>query len=82
MSPKKIQFELNGKSVKANENETIWEVAKREGITIPHLCHKPKPGYKPDGNCRACMVEIEGERILAASCIRQPTENMKVKTST
>lgn len=82
MSQKKIQFELNGKSVKANENETIWEVAKREGITIPHLCHKPKPGYKPDGNCRACMVEIEGERILAASCIRQPTENMKVKTST
>ena len=42
------------------------------GIDIPHLCHRPQPGYRPDGNCRACMVEIEGERVLAASCIRMP----------
>jgi formate dehydrogenase major subunit len=51
-------------------------VAKRQGTTIPHLCHKPAPGYRPDGNCRACMVEIEGERTLAASCIREPAEGM------
>ena len=47
---------------------------------FPHLCYAPEPGYRPDGNCRACMVEIEGERVLAASCIRQPTEGMKVVT--
>ena len=40
--------------------------------TIPHLCYSPAPGYRPDGNCRACMVEIEGERVLAASCMRRP----------
>ena len=33
----------------------------------------PEPGYRADGNCRACMVEIEGERVLAASCSRKPT---------
>src|SRR5690606_8879231 len=48
---------------------------------IPHLCYAPEPGYRPDGNCRACMVEIEGERVLAASCIRTPTPGMKVKTA-
>lgn len=82
MSTSKTKFNLNGKTVVANDGETIWEVAKREGIAIPHLCHKPKPGYRPDGNCRACMVEIEGERVLAASCIRTPSENMKVTTTT
>ncbi len=75
-----IAFFLDGRSVTAQSGETIWEVAKREGKRIPHLCHLDKPGYRPDGNCRACMVEIEGERVLAASCIRKPTEGMKVST--
>src|SRR6202041_2912972 len=48
---------------------------------IPHLCWLPKPGYRADGNCRACMVEIEGERVLAASCIRKPTAGMKVQSA-
>ena len=78
MSKKKIKFELNGKKVTAYPNETIWETSERLGETIPHLCFSPKESYRPDGNCRACMVEIEGERVLAASCIRQPQENMKV----
>ncbi len=75
-----ITFELNGKDVTAQPGETIWQVAQREGIAIPHLCHAPEPGYRPDGNCRACMVEIEGERVLAASCIRRPLPQMKVRT--
>ena len=58
----KITFELDGKLVEANEGETIWQVAQRYGTTIPHLCWNPAPGYRADGNCRACMVEIEGER--------------------
>lgn len=78
---KPITFILNGNEVSAHEDETIWQVAKREGINIPHLCHRQKPGYRPDGNCRACMVEIEGERVLAASCIRPVKEGMKVTTS-
>jgi formate dehydrogenase major subunit len=78
----KITFTLDGKSVIAAEGETIWEVAKREGTRIPHLCHVDLPGYRPDGNCRACMVDIEGERVLAASCIRKPTAGMVVRTDT
>ncbi len=79
---KEIKFSLDGKEVSASTEETIWEVAKREGTRIPHLCHLDKPGYCSDGNCRACMVEIEGERVLAASCIRTPSEGMVVKTDT
>jgi formate dehydrogenase major subunit len=76
-----ITFELDGRQVEAAEGETIWQVAQREGTEIPHLCYLPEPGYRADGNCRACMVEIEGERVLAASCIRKPSEGMKVKTA-
>ena len=75
-----ITFSLDGKTVTASAGETIWEVAKRQGTVIPHLCHKDAPGYRSDGNCRACMVEIKGERTLAASCIRTPSEGMVVTT--
>ncbi len=73
-----ITFTLDGREVKAAPGETIWEVAKREGTLIPHLCHKDATSYRPDGNCRACMVEIDGERTLAASCIRTPRDGMVV----
>ena len=76
----KIRFELDGRTVEAEPDETIWQVAQREGTTIPHLCWLPEKGYRADGNCRACMVEIEGERVLAASCVRKPADGMKVKT--
>ena len=72
------KFSLNGSEVVAEADETIWQVAKREGVDIPHLCHLDKPGYRSDGNCRACVVDIEGERALAASCIRKATEGMVV----
>src|SRR5499427_5692467 len=78
---KSVKFILDGKEVEALDGETIWQVAKRFGTDIPHLCYSPEPGYRADGNCRACMVEIEGERVLAASCIRTPTEGMKVKAT-
>jgi formate dehydrogenase major subunit len=76
-----ITFTLDGAEVEAAFGLTIWEVAHGRGLVIPHLCHKPAPGYRPDGNCRACMVEIEGERTLAASCIREPVEGMVVTTN-
>src|SRR5215468_10795041 len=76
-----IRFFLNGAEIEAEPGETIWQVAERQGIEIPHLCWLPKPGYRADGNCRACMVEIEGERVLAASCVRKPTPGMKVQTA-
>src|SRR5215472_15268504 len=76
-----IKFTLDGAEVEAAPGETIWQVANRRGVEIPHLCYSPAPGYRPDGNCRACMVEVEGERVLAASCIRKPAPGMKVKTA-
>jgi formate dehydrogenase major subunit len=76
-----INFTLDGREVEAQPGETIWQVAAREGTLIPHLCWLPEPGYRADGNCRACMVEIEGERVLAASCIRKPAPGMKVVTA-
>ena len=77
----KITFELDGEPVEAAPGETIWQVAQRHGTSIPHLCWHPAPGYRADGNCRACMVEIEGERVLAASCQRKAAAGMKVKTA-
>jgi formate dehydrogenase major subunit len=73
-----IRFSLDGREVEARAGETIWQAAQRAGTDIPHLCFSPEPGYRADGNCRACMVEIEGERVLAASCIRTPAEGMVV----
>ena len=77
----KVSFYFDDKLVEANQSETIWDIAKREGIYIPYLCHSGKIGYKADGNCRACVVEIEGEKSLAASCIRKPTLGIKVYTN-
>ena len=76
----KIKFYINGEEAEAEPGQTIWQTAKARDVEIPHLCYAPKPDYRPDGNCRACMVEIEGERVLAASCLRTPTEGMKVIT--
>jgi formate dehydrogenase major subunit len=73
-----ITFSLNGKQISALKGEPILEVAKREGIEVPHLCYKP--GLDAVGNCRACVVEIEGERVLAPSCCRSATPGMKVTT--
>src|SRR5260370_38400706 len=75
----RIQFELDGQQVEAVNGETIWQVAKPQGREIPHLGYSPEPDYRPDGHCRACMVELEGERVPAASCKRTPSVGTKVK---
>ena len=75
-----VTFTLDGRSIEAAPGETIWQAAARHGTDIPHLCYKDSAGYRADGNCRACMVEIEGERVLAASCIRTPTDGMVVNS--
>lgn len=71
-----VAFSLDGKPLTAYAGETIWAAAKRHGVEIPHLCHTDP--LRPVGNCRACMVEVEGERVLAAACCRTVTPGMKV----
>ena len=71
-----VEFTLDGRSVSGRADEPILQIAQREGVAVPHLCWTP--GLDPVGNCRACMVEVQGERTLAASCCRLPTAGMKV----
>ena len=72
-----VRFTLDGQAIDALPGETILQAAQRVGIDIPHLCYLD--GYRADGNCRACVVEIEGERVLAPSCCRQPSADMQVQ---
>src|ERR1700704_2620495 len=74
--PTLVEFSLNGQAVSARSDETIIQAAKRHGVEIPHLCYQE--GMRPDGNCRACVVEVKGERVLAPSCCRFPTSGMEV----
>jgi len=74
-----MKFRLDDREFDALDGETIWSAAQRHGVTIPHLCHKP--GYTPAGNCRACMVEIDGERVLAPSCCRAVRDGMAVRAA-
>ncbi len=73
-----IPFALNGQPAQAYAGETILDAARRQGVEIPRLCYLD--GYRADGNCRACVVEIAGERTLAPSCCRNVTAGMEVRS--
>ncbi|MFT5425857.1 MAG: formate dehydrogenase major subunit [Gammaproteobacteria bacterium] len=79
LNEKITNFTMNGESLEAVGDETILQAAQRHGVEIPHLCYKE--GMRPDGNCRACVVEIDGERVLAPSCCRQPSEGMTIHSN-
>jgi formate dehydrogenase major subunit len=79
LAPQVIHFTLDGQDISAFDGETIFNAAKRHGVDIPHLCFKD--GYRADGNCRACVVEIDGERTLAPSCCRNVSAGMKVQAT-
>src|SRR3954471_15207931 len=79
LEPTLITFTLNGRRVVAPADQTILEAADHHGIEIPRLCYME--GMRPDGNCRTCMVEVKGERVLAPSCCRFPQEGMEVTTN-
>jgi len=74
-----IEFKLNGRTVVGRPDELLIETARQNGVTIPHLCYSRT--LRPDGNCRACVVEVKGERVLAPACCRFPTQGMEVTTN-
>ena len=52
----KINFHIDGKLMVANKGETIWQVAKKNGTTLPHLCYADKPRSRADGGGRGNIV--------------------------
>ena len=74
-----VTLVMNGKTVSAGADQSLLDVAQAHGLEVPHLCHTP--GLTPAGNCRVCMVEVQGERVLAASCCRKVAEGMNVQTA-
>ena len=69
---------INGNEFTFESGETILEVAQRNSIDIPTLCHLK--GATPTGACRICVVEVEGARSLVASCSAPAASNMVVRT--
>ena len=79
LTPQTVEFKLDHQAIHAYEGETILKAAQRHGVDIPHLCYTE--GMRADGNCRACVVEIKGERTLAPSCCRTATAGLEVLVS-
>ncbi|OPY64783.1 MAG: NADP-reducing hydrogenase subunit HndC [Syntrophorhabdaceae bacterium PtaU1.Bin034] len=75
-----MELKINGKVVRAEEGETILNVARREGFVIPTLCYHETLG--PMGRCRICAVEVvEGEKSrVVSSCIYPAREGMQITT--
>ncbi len=75
-----LKLTIDGRIVQAQPGETVLDVARREGIDIPALCHIP--GTPAWGACRLCLVEVEGLTKLQAACTTWVQEDMVVKTDT
>ncbi len=73
-----VHLTIDGKAVEVPRHTTLWEAARRLRIEIPVLCHEPS--LRPVGVCRMCVVEVEGQRTLQASCVREADEGMVVHT--
>jgi NADH-quinone oxidoreductase subunit G/NADP-reducing hydrogenase subunit HndD len=74
----KVTLSINGKQIEAAEGSTILQAAKSAGIYIPTMCYHDD--LKPEGVCRICSVEVEGQRTLVAACVYPAAEGMVVKT--
>ena len=74
-----VQLTIDGRPVSVPPGTTIFDAARLNGIPIPTLCHQQNEN--PVGVCRVCVVDV-GQRVYAASCIRQVESGMAVKTST
>src|SRR5436190_20208167 len=79
LEPRLVTFTLNGQTVVAPADQSLLQIADGQGVEVPRLCYME--GMRADGNCRTCMVEIAGERVLAPSCCRYPKDGMEVTTN-
>ncbi|NPV26933.1 MAG: 4Fe-4S binding protein [Firmicutes bacterium] len=74
-----VTLTIDGIKVQVPKGATILEAAKAAGVHVPTLCYHPDQAVK--ANCRVCVVEVEGVRLLQAACSQPVTEGMVVKTA-
>ena len=70
---------INGKNLTVDDDLTIIDAAKQNGITIPNLCYLQ--GVHQFGSCRICVVEVEGAKNLMPSCMTKVAEGMVIHTN-
>src|SRR5262249_19579739 len=78
MSSDLINLTIDGQSITVPKGTTVYNAAKKLGITIPIFCYQER--MPPFGACRMCLVEVEKFPKLQASCTLEVAEGMIVKT--
>ncbi len=73
-----VRLDIDNRIIEVEKGQTILEVLNECGINVPTLCYMKK--YSPQGACRLCVVEVEGEQDLIPSCSHIAEDGMKVKT--
>ncbi|MDD3512713.1 MAG: 2Fe-2S iron-sulfur cluster-binding protein, partial [Synergistaceae bacterium] len=74
-----MEIVINGKACQGQDGQTVLEVARVNGFSIPTLCHIAD--LTPTGACRLCVVEVDGMRNLVASCSTPAVDGMVVHTN-
>jgi predicted molibdopterin-dependent oxidoreductase YjgC len=80
LEKKMFTIYINNKELKVRKNQTILSAAKENGIDIPTLCYHKD--LTPTGNCRICVVEVEGTRTLPVACATNVWDGMRIFTNT
>lgn len=73
-----VNLTIDGIKVSVPEGSTILQAAQQVGINVPTLCYHPDQAVK--ANCRVCVCEVEGNRLLQAACSQPVMEGMVIKT--
>ncbi len=73
---KEVRITIDGKEIYAPEGENLLKVARENGIDIPGLCYYEK--VSRTGDCRLCIVKIEGRSGMVPACLVEVEEGMKV----
>ena len=74
-----VKITIDGVSIDAPEGASLLDVARKNGVHIPTLCYHRD--LNPTGNCRMCVVEVQGARFLQAACVTTVWDGMAVTTN-
>ena len=73
-----VRLTIDGNLIEAEDGMGLLQAARQNGLTIPTLCYHRD--LTPTGNCRICVVEVQGQRFLQAACVTNVWEGMVVQT--